>query len=60
MFPKAYRWVAEMEEIAAFCGDGTGAADIYRGASALYAHLARDMTGPRADVERLEAFLRSS
>jgi 3-hydroxyisobutyrate dehydrogenase-like beta-hydroxyacid dehydrogenase len=39
MVPKAYRWVAEMEEIAAFM-DGAPGDDLYRGAAALYAAIA--------------------
>jgi L-threonate 2-dehydrogenase len=39
MFPKAYRWVAEMEEIAAFLGD-PAAGQIYRGMARLYAAVA--------------------
>lgn len=41
MFSKAYRWVAEMEEIEAFLGDLPGAA-IYGGAARLYERLAAD------------------
>ncbi len=41
MFAKAYRWVAEMEEIEAFLAGLPGAA-IYGGAARLYEHLARD------------------
>ena len=51
MFTKAYRWVAEMEEIEAFLGDLPGAA-IYGGAARLYESLARD----QGAVATLEAF----
>jgi 3-hydroxyisobutyrate dehydrogenase-like beta-hydroxyacid dehydrogenase len=57
MFPKAYRWVAEMQEIAAFAGDDAAAAEIYRGASALYARLASDVVGEGVEVERLARLL---
>jgi L-threonate 2-dehydrogenase len=41
LYPKAYRWVAEMEEIAAFTGDDAAAAQhIYRGLARLYQRLA--------------------
>jgi L-threonate 2-dehydrogenase len=40
MLPKAYRWVAEMQEIAEFLGDDALGAPIYRGASALYQQIA--------------------
>jgi 3-hydroxyisobutyrate dehydrogenase-like beta-hydroxyacid dehydrogenase len=39
MYPKAYRWVAEMEEIAAFAAD-TAAPQIYQGLARLYERLA--------------------
>jgi L-threonate 2-dehydrogenase len=42
MFPKAYRWIAEMEEIAAFAGSAGDGADIYHGAARLYERIAAD------------------
>ncbi|BAN25968.1 NAD(P)-dependent oxidoreductase [Caballeronia insecticola] len=42
MPPKAYRWVAEMEEIAQFIGDELAEHRIYEGAAGLYARLAHD------------------
>lgn len=42
MPPKAQRWVAEMEEIAAFIGDDFEEHRIYEGAAGLYARLAKD------------------
>jgi 3-hydroxyisobutyrate dehydrogenase-like beta-hydroxyacid dehydrogenase len=42
MPPKAYRWVAEMEEIAQFIGDDFAEHRIYEGAAGLYARLAQD------------------
>ncbi|HKV55603.1 MAG TPA: DUF1932 domain-containing protein [Candidatus Binataceae bacterium] len=43
MFPKAYRWVAEMEEIAAFAGSAGEGATIYEGAARLYERIAAEM-----------------
>ncbi|HEX6840192.1 MAG TPA: DUF1932 domain-containing protein [Stellaceae bacterium] len=40
MYPKAYRWVAEMEEIAAFADGDAAAPQIYRGLARLYERLA--------------------
>jgi L-threonate 2-dehydrogenase len=40
MYPKAYRWVAEMEEIAAFAAADTAAPEIYQGLARLYQRLA--------------------
>jgi len=54
MFPKAYRWVAEMEEISAFLGTDPAAAKIFEGMSELYARLAVDEAGETA---ALGAFL---
>jgi putative dehydrogenase len=50
MFDKAYRWVAEMEEIAAFLGTSP-AAPIYLGAAGLYDAIAKDRANPRPDGE---------
>jgi 3-hydroxyisobutyrate dehydrogenase-like beta-hydroxyacid dehydrogenase len=43
MFPKAYRWVAEMEQIAEFIGDNANGSSIYEGAARLFAALAADL-----------------
>jgi len=42
MYPKAYRWVAEMEEISEFLGDDDPAALIFKGMAGLYRKMARD------------------
>jgi putative dehydrogenase len=57
MFPKAYRWVAEMEEIAAFSGD-PATDQIYRGVAGLYRRLAADVAGPNRDTEALREFFK--
>ena len=57
MYGKAYRWVAEMEEIARFAEQDPGAAEIYRGAARLYERLAADAAGDRQEVEALDRFL---
>ncbi len=59
MYPKAYRWVAEMQEIAAFAGEDAATRDIYAAIAALYQGFARDAAGPRTDVGALDAFLRT-
>ena len=46
MFPKAYRWVAEMEEIAAFLAGDAPAQQIYQGMARLYARLAEGASAP--------------
>jgi hypothetical protein len=44
MFDKAYRWVAEMEEIAGFLR-GQAGSGIYTGAAGLYQAIAADRDG---------------
>jgi len=41
MYPKAYRWVAEMREIASFGGDEPGVAEMYRGLAERYKAVAQ-------------------
>jgi putative dehydrogenase len=55
VFPKAYRWVAEMQEIGNFLGDEGEA--IYDGAAALYARMARDHEGSKTEEAELLDFL---
>ena len=55
-FAKAYRWVAEMEEIGGFLG-GAGR-QIYDGAARQFERLAADHAGERLDESALLAFLR--
>lgn len=57
MFDKAYRWVGEMEEIAAFLGEERGEAAMYEGAARLYARLADDQDGPGEEIAALRRFL---
>jgi 3-hydroxyisobutyrate dehydrogenase-like beta-hydroxyacid dehydrogenase len=52
MFPKAYRWVAEMEQIARFISDPAAGATIYEGAASLYEAIAADL----ADGQPRERF----
>jgi 3-hydroxyisobutyrate dehydrogenase-like beta-hydroxyacid dehydrogenase len=55
MFPKAYRWVAEFEEIARFAGP-EHQAEIFEGIARLYAEIARDHAGPKSDTGALARF----
>jgi len=51
MLPKAYRWEAEMEEIAAFLApDDPAGADIYRGMAGLFAGIAADVADEADNV----------
>jgi hypothetical protein len=42
MFPKAYRWVAEMEQIAEFLGGAAHGGAVYEGAARLYESIAQE------------------
>jgi 3-hydroxyisobutyrate dehydrogenase-like beta-hydroxyacid dehydrogenase len=57
MPPKAYRWVAEMHEIAGFVGDDPAAHELYEGAAHFYERIAEDFASGRNDVAALKAFL---
>jgi L-threonate 2-dehydrogenase len=57
MPPKAYRWVAEMEEIADFVGDDPAARALYTGAANFYEQISNDFSGEKNDVAALAAFL---
>src|SRR5580698_609502 len=56
MYSKAYRWVAEMEEIAQFVGEDPAARKFYEGAARLYERLAADFEGEHKEVGALDAF----
>jgi 3-hydroxyisobutyrate dehydrogenase-like beta-hydroxyacid dehydrogenase len=45
MYPKAYRWVGEMLEIAEFLGPGNPAATVFRGMADVFASFAEDLEG---------------
>jgi L-threonate 2-dehydrogenase len=53
---KAYRWVAEMEEIADFIGQDRPGAGFYLAAADLYQKIAADFDGPKDEVAALTAF----
>jgi L-threonate 2-dehydrogenase len=58
MPPKAYRWVAEMHEIAGFVADDPGARGLYEGAAEFYERFAEDFeSGDKKAAAALEAFL---
>jgi 3-hydroxyisobutyrate dehydrogenase-like beta-hydroxyacid dehydrogenase len=57
MPPKAYRWVAEMEEIAGFVGDDPAAGELYEGAAEFYERFAEDFAAGGKEAKMLAAFL---
>ena len=57
MYAKAYRWIAEMEEVSAFLGKPSPSAQMYEGVARLYEQLARSYEGDKKDIEALAAFV---
>jgi L-threonate 2-dehydrogenase len=57
MYSKAYRWVAEMEEIAGFVGEDAAGHRIFSGAANLYERIAEDFDAARAETGALTKFL---
>jgi uncharacterized protein YfiM (DUF2279 family) len=53
---KGWRWVAEMEEIAAFIGNDRPGAAFYEAAARLYETIAADFDGPNTETGLLDAF----
>lgn len=60
MHSKAYRWVAEMEEIAAFVGADQTGDGLYQSAARLYGKIAADFEGPHLETGALDAFCERS
>ena len=54
---KAYRWIAEMQEIAGFVGDDPAARELYQGAAHFYERIAEDFAAEKKDVAALLQFL---
>jgi putative dehydrogenase len=54
---KAYRWIAEMQEIAGFVADDPAARDLYEGAARFYEKMAEDFSGGQKAADALESFL---
>jgi 3-hydroxyisobutyrate dehydrogenase-like beta-hydroxyacid dehydrogenase len=57
MYSKAYRWVAEMEEIAGFVGEDDAGHQIFAGAATLYDRIAGDFEASREETGALTRFL---
>jgi len=57
MYPKAYRWAPEMEQIAGFVGDDLAARDIFNGMASLCRQLAADQAGDRTEIGMLDSFV---
>lgn len=60
MYSKAYRWVAEMEEISAFVGEDPAARAFYQAAARFYERIAADYEGPNKETAALDAFCKDA
>ncbi len=60
MYPKAYRWVAEMEEIAAFTGEDEAAGALFAAAARFYQRIAADVEGDGRETAALTDFCRTT
>ncbi len=58
MYAKAYRWVAELDEIAAFVGKDHPESEMLAAAARLYERIAADVEGENEETGALDAFLR--
>ena len=57
MYQKAYRWVAEMREIADFAGEDAATAAVYEGVARFYERMAADESGNKQEIGALAEFL---
>jgi len=57
MYSKAYRWVAEMEEVSDFAGEDAASKHMYAAVAEFYEHLAGDLAAEQKDVAALRDFL---
>lgn len=57
MYPKAYRWVAEMREIAEFLGPDDPAAKIFEANAGIFSQIAEDQKGERKLAEILDGIV---
>lgn len=59
MYAKAYRWVAELEEISAFIGKERPENEMMQAAARFYERIAADYSGPHEETGALDKFLKS-
>jgi 3-hydroxyisobutyrate dehydrogenase-like beta-hydroxyacid dehydrogenase len=58
MYPKAYRFVGEMEEIADYVGQDASAQEMFDAFADFYTRLASDFDGRQHEIGALDAFLK--
>jgi 3-hydroxyisobutyrate dehydrogenase-like beta-hydroxyacid dehydrogenase len=59
MYSKAYRWVAEMEEISEFVGKDHPENEMMTAAAKLYERIAEDFEGKKKETSAMDDFLKS-
>jgi len=59
MYSKAYRWVAELDEISGFVGEDHPEHEMLTAAARLYERIARDFDGEMKEIGELDRFLKS-
>jgi 3-hydroxyisobutyrate dehydrogenase-like beta-hydroxyacid dehydrogenase len=57
MYSKAYRWVAELDEIASFVGNEHAEHEMLTAAARLYERIAEDVDGEKKEVGTLDRFI---
>jgi len=57
MYQKAYRWVAEMDEISSFVGDAYAENAMLEAAARFYERIAADVDGDKKEVAAMDKFL---
>jgi L-threonate 2-dehydrogenase len=60
MYSKAYRWVAELDEIASFVGDERAEHEMLAAAARLYERIADDLEKDKNEIGALDRFLNKS
>src|SRR5471030_2590642 len=59
MYQKAYRWVAELDEISTFVGDDHAEHAMLEAAARFYERIAADVEGEKKEVGAMDKFLKS-
>lgn len=57
MYSKAYRWVAELDEISAFVGKDFPESDMLSAAARFYERIAKDFDGDKAEIAVMDKFV---
>jgi putative dehydrogenase len=57
MYGKAYRWVAEMDEISGFVGDAYAENEMLSAAARFYERMAADQAGDKKEITMMDQFL---